>query len=92
MASSTLNEVIASFDSWSQPWTFSAHVEERISSSHDMALFNEALAVANDKALWLAASDIAEGSKSAEAALQRFGGLDSAARKALARAAAYQWK
>jgi hypothetical protein len=57
-----------------------------------MALFIEAWAAANDSTLWLAVGDLAEGAKSVEAALQKFGGLDIAARKALARAAAYQWK
>lgn len=92
MDRSALNEVIASFTNWSQPWAFAAHVEERVTSPDDIALFIEAWAAANDRNLWLAVDDLAEGAKSAEAALQKFGGLDGRARTALARAAAYQWK
>ena len=83
---------ILGFDDWSYPWRFAASVTESLGAA-DARLFEEVWAEAGDEKHWLQATDLPSGAKAASESLTTcFPWLPPEAVKALANAAAYQWR
>lgn len=82
---------ICKFDDWSHPWRFASSVTESLGAA-DAKLFEEVWAEAGDQKHWLEASDLPAATAASEALTARFPWLSPEAVKAIANAAAYQWR
>lgn len=86
-----VNATVLAFADWDKPWTFQPFVAGNLLAPA-RRLFDEAWQVALGSAHWRV-SDLATGAHEADVALRnKFHELNPAATRAIARAAAYQWR
>ena len=83
---------VLSFDDWSHPLRFAPSVIESLDAA-DAKLFDQVWAEAGDEKHWLQATGLSSGADMASKSLTaRFPWLPPKAVKAVANAAAYQWR
>lgn len=92
-----LNQAIAEFKDWHQPWRFTEAVlsNQKISDA-ERDLFKKALEEACHEKYWVypsAGATLEDCARNVEASLQNiFSSLSEAATASIAKAASYQWK